>query len=100
MATQLQSPRSAFIQSMFDNVDTADVMIRVDNETFNGHICILYATSEFFCKYFTTLQRQNLQLYDLYDEYNDNSSSPYSSKSKTKVQSTGKGCFTREDFTE
>ncbi|CAG8455741.1 15612_t:CDS:2 [Cetraspora pellucida] len=42
----------AFLQPLFNDVNTADIILRVDNIHFHSHVCVLYATSGFWNKYF------------------------------------------------
>ncbi|KAF0478120.1 hypothetical protein F8M41_024099 [Gigaspora margarita] len=42
----------AFLQPLFNDTSTADIILRVDNIHFHSHVCILYATSRFWNQYF------------------------------------------------
>ncbi|RIB10786.1 hypothetical protein C2G38_161353 [Gigaspora rosea] len=42
----------ALLQPLFNDISTADIILRVDNVHFHSHVCILYATSRFWNQYF------------------------------------------------
>ncbi|CAG8709173.1 4905_t:CDS:2, partial [Dentiscutata erythropus] len=42
----------AFLQPLFNDLSTADIILRVDNIHFHSHVCVLYATSRFWNQYF------------------------------------------------
>ncbi|CAG8470738.1 414_t:CDS:2 [Acaulospora morrowiae] len=59
-----------FLRPLFNDVKTADIMIRVDNIHFYAHTCVLYVTTGFWNRYFRHIKLRRLTMLRCKEEQN------------------------------